>query len=195
MDRRQALRNIGLGMGYAMASPAVMQLLQSCKTETEKWQPVFFSPDQGEVIKRLVDIILPETDSSPGALSVNVPEFLDFFISKVYTKEKQNNYKKTIDIIIAELKETNASLDKLTDADYDNFLAKYLKADKSTADGFKERDLEVFEALVEFRSQVVWVYKTSEQIGENVMAYDPVPGKQLGCVDLIETTGGKGWSL
>jgi hypothetical protein len=26
------------------------------------------------------------------------------------------------------------------------------------------------------------------------MAYAPIPGEQKGCVDLMETTGGKAWS-
>lgn len=194
MNRRQALKNIGLGMGYAMTAPAVLQLLQSCKTEPEKWQPVFFSPDQGEVVKRLVNLILPETESSPGALSVNVPEFLDFFVSKVYTGEEQNNYKKVVNAIMEELRETK-SLDKLADEDYDKLLAKYLKADNLTSDGFKDRDLAVFAAIVKLRDHAVWVYKTSEQIGENVLAYDPVPGQLSGCVNLKETTDGKSWSL
>lgn len=38
-------------------------------------------------------------------------------------------------------------------------------------------------------------FKTNEFIGENVMAYAPIPGQQKGCVDLMETTGGKAWSL
>ncbi len=29
-----------------------------------------------------------------------------------------------------------------------------------------------------------------EYIGENVLAYVPIPGQQKGCVDLIEATGG-----
>lgn len=194
MDRRQALKNIGLGVGYAMAAPAVMQLLQSCKTEPAKWQPVFFSPEQGEVIRRTVDIILPETDSSPGALTVNVPEFLDLYISKVYTEEEQNNYKKGVNAIIEELR-GKKPLDKLADDDYHRLLAKYLKADKATTDGLKDRDLEVFAALITLRKNAVWAYKTSEQIGEKVLAYDPIPGQLTGCADLEKTTGGKCWSL
>ena len=37
--------------------------------------------------------------------------------------------------------------------------------------------------------------KVIEYIGEKVLAYDPVPGQQKGCVDLIEATGGKSWSI
>ena len=38
-------------------------------------------------------------------------------------------------------------------------------------------------------------FKTNEFIGEEVLAYAPIPGEQKGCVDLMEATGGKAWSL
>ena len=47
----------------------------------------------------------------------------------------------------------------------------------------------------EIRSLAVKAYKGSEYIGEQVLAYAPVPGQQKGCVDLMEATGGKAWSL
>ena len=37
-------------------------------------------------------------------------------------------------------------------------------------------------------------YLTTEEIGENVLVYDPVPS-QYYCGDLQELTGGKAWSL
>jgi hypothetical protein len=41
----------------------------------------------------------------------------------------------------------------------------------------------------------IWAYKTSQKIGEEVLAYDPIPGKLQGCISLEEATGGKVWSL
>ncbi|MEJ2163444.1 MAG: gluconate 2-dehydrogenase subunit 3 family protein, partial [Robiginitalea sp.] len=38
-------------------------------------------------------------------------------------------------------------------------------------------------------------YKTTEYIGEEILAYLPVPGEYIGCGDLDELTGGKAWSL
>ena len=50
----------------------------------------------------------------------------------------------------------------------------------------------------EFLNNLKWMtinaYKTSQEIGENVLVYDPVPGAYL-CGDLQELTGGKSWSL
>ena len=60
---------------------------------------------------------------------------------------------------------------------------------------FKEKDKAVFDTLKEIRDKTVWAYKSTEEIGENVLAYDPIPGIQIGCVSLEETTGGRAWSL
>ena len=38
-------------------------------------------------------------------------------------------------------------------------------------------------------------YIITEHIGENVLAYDPIPGYQKGCITVNEATGGKAWSL
>ena len=45
------------------------------------------------------------------------------------------------------------------------------------------------------RSMTINPFKTNEYIGENVLAYIPIPGEQKGCVDLMEATGGKAYSL
>ena len=47
----------------------------------------------------------------------------------------------------------------------------------------------------QLRSLSITAFRTNEYIGENVLAYAPIPGEQRGCVDLMETTGGKIWSL
>ncbi len=39
----------------------------------------------------------------------------------------------------------------------------------------------------------IWAYFTSEEIGENVLSYDPIPGKYEPCKPLSEV--GNKWSL
>jgi hypothetical protein len=46
-----------------------------------------------------------------------------------------------------------------------------------------------------FRDAVIKAYKTSEYIGEEVLAYLQIPGGNIGCGDLDELTGGRAWSL
>ena len=45
------------------------------------------------------------------------------------------------------------------------------------------------------RGSVIWAYKNTEYIGEEVLAYQPVPGEYIPCGDVDELTGGKAWSI
>jgi hypothetical protein len=76
-------------------------------------------------------------------------------------------------------------------SDWDAVLSKYLKPGNEITD--EEKDAAAF--ANELRSLTVSAFKTNEYIGENVLAYAPIPGEQKGCVDLMEATGGKAWSL
>ncbi|TXG38494.1 gluconate 2-dehydrogenase subunit 3 family protein [Seonamhaeicola maritimus] len=198
MKRRDALKNIGLSLGYAAVAPSALSILQGCTTEAEKWVPQLLSIDEGIIVKNLVDLILPKTEASPGALEVNVPEFIDLLAFKSYNEEDKNKFIKGIKAIVLELtvdKDPEFQISKLTTEEYDAILAKYLKSKPEDRKDFNKEQKLTFGALAGLRGQSVWAYKTTEQIGENVLAYRPVPGSQNGCIDVNETTDGKAWSL
>lgn len=195
MHRRNALKGLGLSFGYAVATPSLLSLLQSCKTEPKVWTPQLLSIDQGIVVTNLIDLILPKTAETPGALDVNVPEFLDLFASKVYTQEERTGLLDGIHSIMEELTAPDLNVSTLKTKDYDRFLTKYLRANKEQRTLFGEKENTVYSSLVRIRSISVWAYKTSEQVGKHVLVYDPVPGRQQGCISLQEATGGKAWSL
>jgi len=196
MKRRDVLKGLGLSLGYAVATPTIISLLQSCKTDVVSWTPKFLSMDEGIVLKNLIDLILPETFATPGALEVNVPEFLDVYFGKALDKESQKEYKDGILAITdALLDSKDSSVSKLKTNDYDKILAKYLRASKEDKENFSKKDKLIFEVLVELRDTSVWAYRTSQKIGEEVLVYDPIPGAQLGCISVKEATGGKRWSL
>jgi len=194
MNRREVLKGLSLSLGYIVATPTVLNLLQSCKTDVAIWTPVFLTKEEGVVIKNLIDLILPETFATPGALEVNVPEFIDVFAAKASSEEDQKKFKEGLSAILKALQQPTS---KLKTEDYDALLAKYLKASKEEREILKasKEDSLVLKALEGLRSSSVWAYKTSQKIGEEVLAYDPIPGVQLGCISLKETTGGKAWSL
>lgn len=50
------------------------------------------------------------------------------------------------------------------------------------------------EILNSLKSLSIKAYITTEKIGEEILAYDPIPGAYY-CADLNELTGGKSWSL
>lgn len=195
MKRREALKNIGLTIGYSAIAPSALSILQSCNTEKEKWVPLFFTQEEGLVITKLVGLILPKTEATPGALDVNVPEFLDLYASKAYDTEAKEKYSKGIKSIIEALAIPESGAQYLKTEDYTNLLDKYLKPTNEEEILYKQEKNPVYESLLNLRDQAVWAYKTSKTIGEEVLAYDPIPTVQKGCIPIEEATGGKAWSL
>ncbi len=198
MDRRKALKGLGLSMGFMVATPTVIGLLQSCKNDAEKvapWVPLFFTADEATVVKSLTNLILPRSGDLPGASDVNVTQFLDLVSAKVSNKEDQEEYKAGIGAVINALGKPVA---EVTTEDYDALLSKYLKATKEEMKSYGESEDPVFGTLMNLRGSTIWAYKTSEKVGKEVLAYDPIPGVQKGCISVEEATGkwgGRAWSL
>ena len=216
MDRRIALKNMGLALGYTVATPTIISLMQSCQQETgPDWTPVFFSPEQGAVIMQLADLILPKTDT-PSATEVGVHTFLDRYMMEVSEPAEQDLFKLGLgnfmekamadwgkqvgDALTAEeLEPVLAGALKKREKEEEEKLYETLTAYmEAVAEGQPaELDVDVsrFAFANQFREAVIWSYKTSEYVGEEVLAYLPVPGEYIGCADVDELTGGKAWSL
>jgi hypothetical protein len=200
MDRRKALKNIGIGFGAITVTPTVVSLMQSCQTNPSGWMPAQFSKDQFQVVSQLMDLIIPTTDI-PGAIDLQLPQFLDGYVGLIMNDKAQQKLKSSLDqLIVVALKDTGKSAaSELNREDLDAQLAKYLRADESTMQEWKN-DADSPQAVaqgfaVQLRSLTINAFKTNEYIGENVLAYVPIPGQQKGCVDLMEATGGKAYSL
>lgn len=189
MNRRNALKNMGMAMGYAVATPAVLSILQSCKQEVSiTWVPEFFSLDEAKMVEGFADLIIPKTDI-PGAKELNVAKFIDMYANEVISIDEGKEIKSKAATTLIELGGADVSTEK-----YDALLAKYLKATDSEKDAFSGEEKSVLEFVNQVKGMTVWGFKTSEEIGENVMAYDPIPGAYIGCESLEELTGGKAWS-
>lgn len=198
MKRREALKNLGMATGFFVATPSIISLLQSCTAEASTWTPEFLSVEQGVVLTNLVDIIIPKTDI-PSATEVNVPQFIDKFINETVEDKGQAQIKTAFGNIISVLKpDAETKIEKVTQEDYKALLDKHMLV-KDEVDAEREANPESEEMTKsEFLNRLKWMtinaYKTSQQIGETVLAYDPVPGAYY-CGDLQELTGGKSWSL
>ena len=71
----------------------------------------------------------------------------------------------------------------------------YEKMLANGSEGTVSDEVAVFALLTNLKSLMIRAYRGSELVGEQVLAYDPVPGRQIGCIDLDEATGGRIWSL
>jgi len=215
MDRRRALRNIGLTTGFVVASPAFMSLLQSCTTEKASWIPEFFTPEEGTVLTNIVDIIIPKTDT-PSASEVNVPQFIDKYIVEVEFEEDQKRYKRRMQGLVNQLKaKYSEDVADITPEQYEEIVAENLKVTGDKRDDLNKRirvegneidmgesekveqdnEALAFGMINDLRWTTINAFKNSQKIGEEVLAYDPVPGMYNGCVSLEEVTQGRAWSL
>jgi len=215
MDRRKALKNMGLSLGYAVATPTLISIMQSCKDTAPEleWTPDFFTKDEGSILTHLVDLILPKTDT-PSASEVQVNLFIDKFINEVMEKEQQDFVKMTMGKFInkaleASKKElatnltpedlepplaTALKVSKHQEALNQQALEEYMEASKEGDPGDLNDELAAYAFASQLRGMTVWGYKTSEYVGKKVLAYLPLPGEYIGCGDVETLTGGKAWS-
>ncbi|MFD1095666.1 gluconate 2-dehydrogenase subunit 3 family protein [Salegentibacter chungangensis] len=214
MNRRQALRNIGLGTGALVVGPTTLGLLQSCKNEPSyNWQPTFLSAANGFALQQILEVIIPKTDT-PGAKDLNLAKFIDSYMDKVASKEKQNEFLETADAFSRAFQEEfDKEAGEGTAENYEQIVRKYLKANDKEIEVYKKRltetqdpqdrdpkvlmdaDAGAFSYLENVRGMGIWGWKTSEQIGENVLWYDPVPGEYIPCGPTSELGNGKTMSL
>ena len=198
MKRRDALKNLGLAAGFAITAPSIFSLLQSC-TSAPTWMPTYFTNDEKEVVINLVDIILPKTEGTPSATEVNVPQFIDKYITEVLNLEDQEAIRVSFTDIITTLKITiETDIRDITTAQYTALLDTHLLV-KGEIDEDRLANLEAVqptknEFLNQLKYLTITAYITSEEIGKNILAYDPVPTAYY-CGDLQELTGGKSYSL
>ncbi|MFB9056390.1 gluconate 2-dehydrogenase subunit 3 family protein [Mariniflexile ostreae] len=209
MNRRTALKNLTMGLGYAVAAPTIMNILASCTAETKSWTPVFLSEDEKVMVTHLVDIIIPETET-PGALAVNVPQFIDLMYQNLEKEDNQKLFKQGANLFANKFEtKFNTPISKGNKNDIAVLVSEYfnlshedsqfvlhqqkLAIQDIPAENIKHYTLYKF--LLSVRYYALFGYYTSEKIGKEVLVYDPIPGAYHGCVSLDETTNGKTWTL
>lgn len=198
MNRRDVLKHMGFATGYLLATPTIISLLQSCTSDIKTWIPEFLSPEQGIVLTNLVDVILPKTEL-PSATELNVPQFIDKYINEVLEDEQQTQVKNGFTTIVSLLKQDGVdSVDALTEDNYKSLLDKNMlikgEIDEEREASPESLEMTKSEFLNSIKDMTIMAYVTTEEIGERVLKYDPMPAAYY-CGDLQELTGGKSWSL
>lgn len=197
MNRRNALRRTALLAGSAVATPTLLSLLQSCKEQKRvDWVPQFLSQDQAVFISSFVDTILPKTET-PGALDVKVDIFIDLMYAKAYDEGAQQ-------YVVAEIEKFNTNCknefgDVFANLSPEDKTAVLKKAEAETAKfnpgvwGTAVGEQKPVAYYRQLKSMALWAYFSSEEVGKNILSYDPIPGEYLGCIPLSDV--GNTWSL
>jgi len=215
MKRREVIKKIGFSFGAVTLTPSLLSVLNGCDFKQEGWQPKFLSYQEYDMTEKITDIFIPKTDI-PGAKELNLSRFIDAHFQLMLSSAEQKNIKflmkKFSDMLLE--KTSKKKLDEVSTSEYEDQFSRLLKADKLQRQRWQKsyndyteklnkgeavkplsKDINSYIFLDGLRQLSIWGFRNSEYIGEKVLAYDPVPGQQKGCVDLIETTGGKSWSI
>lgn len=90
MDRRTAVKNMALSLGFIVSGSTIINIFNACSTDQKAIKPNFFKASDLYSINFLTDIILPTT-TSIGAKDLNLTEFIDTLCADVLTPDQQRN--------------------------------------------------------------------------------------------------------
>jgi len=186
IDRRKALKQAGLLLGFTVSGPALTGVLNGCTAEVvPDWQPVFLSAEEVKLITAASDRIIP------GAAEAGVPQFIDVMLSEYYLPEDQKQFQSGLVALEAQSQEIlHKSFTKGDPAEQDQVLSdqaasakKQVQADPSPPQPF----------FLMIKELTVLGFFTSEIGATQTLQYDEVPGGFQGCAPL-ESVGGKTWA-
>ena len=198
MKRRDLLKKVGIGVGALAVSPFTISLLQSCNNDPS-WNPNFFKKGDIEFLNELSDLIIPSSVEIPGAKELKLLRFVDIYISRVLSKGEQKTIYNAFDKFQLEYLKSS-SLSNIDSKTLNSLLDYFFVKNKSKhdiwmSDFMNTKESQSYIFLYSFRELLVNAFKTNEYISKNILVYRPIPGEQRGCVDLIESTNGRAWTI
>ncbi len=209
MNRRKALKNLTLSIGYVVSVPTIMSSFSSCTEKKATWQPLFLSDQEKYIVTTLVDIILPTSDIL-GRLDVNIPQFIDKIYHDITIEANKEIFQQGGAIFAIKFEEKfDNKITKATKAEIQELFAHYfaiseeesqkvLQEQKKQRNEIDANSLEnylMYKFLFSIRYFTLFGYFTSEKVGKEITVYDPIPGVYKGCISLQEATNGKSWTL
>ena len=199
MNRKEALKKLGLSFGVVIASPVLFHASCSKKSTT-----YFFNELELQLLIETSDIIIPGTNELPKASAVGVAEYIDHYVADIIEDDEQNNIKSFMQQYMGAInaeKPIEYWVENTFKADWDTrdqWHDEINNFETSIRQGLKAEisdEIAIFALLTNLKSLMIRAYRGSELVGEQFLAYDPIPGRHIGCIDLDEATGGRIWSL
>ncbi len=173
MTRREALKQAVLLLGGA-ASAAQLGALESAFAADD--QPGFLSSEQLAMLERIVDLIIPETDT-PGAVSAGVPNFIDRMLEGWASAETQQQFVTGFDGIDKLAKA--AGMPGFIGSSPEQQLALLTEMDRAAfAEGSPD---EFFRRM---KKLVLFSYFSSEPGATQALRFDRIPGRFDPCMSL-----------
>ena len=201
MDRRDVLKYTAYLTGYAVTASLSSAILSGCTPEptAPSYAPVFFTEEEFGGISALAEAMLPKT-STPGAGEVGVPAFIDVVLGKYTEAEDQQRIRTGLNSWLSGVATAaGKAYTELAAEEQNRLLNELDSSSKLAAEELAEQQLSPEEARskapwwLDMKSLMIGGYFSSEKVGTEVLAYDPVPGSYQGCIPLADV--GSSWSL
>lgn len=176
MKRRSAIRNTAFLAGCGLSAGTIASIISGCKqaAEVEEVASGFLDGKTLELLGEVVETIIPTTDT-PGAKEAGVHNYIDEILG-YFTEEEQGMFSQV--------------MSGLADAGFMDMSAEDREQTLLALNDI-EGDVQPYDLL---KGLVVDAYFTSEVGAKQALAYLPIPGEWVPCMDLSET-GGKQWAL
>ncbi len=199
MNRREVLKKLGLSFGVVIASPVLFHASCGKKSTTH-----FFNELELQLLIETSDMIIPGSNVLPKASDVGVAEYVDHYVADIVEDDEQKQLRAFMQQYLKAInpeKPTEYWVQNTFSVEWDTrdqWHDEINNFEKSTKQGQKSElsdEIAIFALLTNLKSLMIRAYRGSELVGEQFLAYDPIPGRHIGCIDLDEATGGKSWSL
>ena len=190
MNRREALKQSGLILGYTLSASTLSQLWTACKSAPQlEWKPQFFTEAQARTVSAMAECILPRTET-PGAKDLGIDQYIDVFVRHIYSEKDQQTFSQGLQEFENACKASyKKDFHSLSPEDQEAFL---LEQEKNAGHinhaiwGETIGEIKPVPFYRQFKAMVISSYFSSEEVGKNLLTYEPVPGSQKGCMPLAE---------
>ncbi|MDB4883075.1 MAG: hypothetical protein JWL95_1841 [Gemmatimonadetes bacterium] len=91
MNRRTAIKNIGLLLGTAVTPAVARAVSAGYSAPAAGLPPRTLTPEQNELVATLAELIIPAT-TTPGARAARVDAFVDGLLSDIFTRAERERF-------------------------------------------------------------------------------------------------------
>lgn len=171
MNRRLILKSLGVGTGHALFPSVLSGFLIACnQSNQETVQPIFFKPDEMDMITQLIDIIIPATRTS-SASQVLCHQFLDEVFAKCLEPEIQQSIREGLQKSIPEFQAAQNKEVYIKELD-----EKAYRGDENAS------------WFIPVKQYTLVGFFTSQEGETKASHYVPIPGEYQGDIPLKEDT-------
>ncbi len=173
ITRREALKGLAVLVGGSAVAADLLPLAYAAQSGAEA-QPRFLNADQFASLGRIVDLMIPDTDT-PGAYAAGVHRFIDMMMSEYAGQDSR-------EMLLKGLQDVNQASVASYGSDFVDQSAEIQFEVLTSVDAEAFEDPSRSESYRMLKSMILFGYYTSEPGASVELRFNPIPGTTTGCV-------------